>query len=48
MKQQAKDIDLKADAPPPKSHDDVLADARYMGALKNKANPKPEKLCSDF
>mgnify|MGYP006226875913 CR=1 FL=1 len=48
MKTQATNIDIKADAPPPKSHDDVLVDARYVGALKNKANPKHDKQCSDF
>jgi hypothetical protein len=48
MKTQATNIDIIADTPPPKSHDDFLVDARYVAAIKNKANPKPKKQCSEF
>ena len=52
VKPQAAIKDLKVDDPPPKSHDDVLVDARYFGSVKkkeeDKANPKPDKQCSWF
>ena len=48
VKTHARNIDIMADAPPPKSHDDVLVDARYAGALANKVKPKSDKQCSGF
>ena len=36
MDKSAKDVDVTVDAIPSKSHDDVLVNARYMGAVNKK------------